>query len=558
MKVKIQHALGLLLVTFLVMAPTVAAIGNSAFIIAEDEPGFGEELIQKLFEEGAEVIFSNIDEEGVPSVIYGQLGIPSDSLNLDSEMFQQCIAMALVSTHGEFLEMILELVGGDMFGDDGDDEYSEGEFVLAQDGGGFDVNSILDMLGTEFNLLINVFVNVDQATSQSRMSQILNHMSVTYGFGFTELFTYRIDENTFPPEADIELPFDSIDLYIYQEIHTFGDAVDFLFNVMDTGGFLDAINPSVFSGARAAASGLLAIPDMGYLAELIESFEGEDTGDYEPSFILSEVYQTAQLPFNVSGSLAIAAAGYRGDQVVSSATTELRISELIGSTGTISPLSTGNSLILMQLPENANITSYSPSVEGQSFYENGSNMVIWNATALGDQSDYIISFEADDFPPLVKLERTFSVNSTTVGGSTHVTVTLTNEGTEAISNVHLNDSGIADYYDSISVSGTTEKTFTNVPGGGTVEITYTVSFSNEGGYNFPRANAEYGYDGKTFAKTTPRDVVEVRSDIGGFLSQGISDGWPYSALALGVVGLVGVYAIMGIVRGSKSSGVYEV
>ncbi|MFW9932917.1 MAG: hypothetical protein ACFFDR_09690, partial [Candidatus Thorarchaeota archaeon] len=190
MKIRLEHAFAIFLIGFLVAAPMAAAAGST---LAQDEFG-GEEFIEDLFTNGAEIMLSMIDEMGVPSAIYGQLGIPSADLMLDSAMYEGCIAMALVSTHGEFLDIVLELVGADMFGGDG----GGGGFALAQDGG-FDFNSILDMIGTEFNLLVNVFVNVDAATSQSRMGSILSNLQTQFGFGFTELITLRIDESLFPP-----------------------------------------------------------------------------------------------------------------------------------------------------------------------------------------------------------------------------------------------------------------------------------------------------------------------------------------------------------------------
>ncbi|MBN2229012.1 MAG: DUF11 domain-containing protein [Candidatus Thorarchaeota archaeon] len=538
MKFKNEHAISIILIGFLVAAPLVAASGNT---LAQDE-FLGEDLFEGLLTNGAELMFSMIDEQGVPSAIYGQLGIPSDDLDLDAEMYEGCIAMALISTHGEFLDIVLELVGGDLFG--GEEE--GGEFALAQDGG-FNPDSILEMIGTEFNLLINIFVNVDEATSNARMGSILNHLQTQFGFGFVEIFKIRIDESLFPPEAEIELPFDSIDVFIYQETHEFGVAVDRIFDVMDGSGFLSAIDTSIFSNANAAAAGLLAIPDIADLVDLIESFSSGDGGGEE---FLPALVQDGGVGFleNVTGPIAIAAAGYLGEQLLSTDSTSLNVGDLFGITGSIEPFTTANSLILTSLPENLNVTSIVPNVANQSFYDNESNMVIWNATALGTQSEYIINFEAD-FPPLITIARTFSPDTTVPGGSTTVTVTVTNEGDEAIGNLVIADDELASTYSTVSVTGTTTDTVLTLAGGASATIEYQVTFTNEGGYSFAPVEISYEYESETFYKDSHTEGYIVQPDVGGLFIGGIMSGMPYTGIALGVVALVGIYSILGIFKG---------
>ncbi|MFW9920354.1 MAG: hypothetical protein ACFFED_12195 [Candidatus Thorarchaeota archaeon] len=547
MKIRLEHAFAIFLIGFLVAAPMAAAAGST---LAQDEFG-GEEFIEDLFTNGAEIMLSMIDEMGVPSAIYGQLGIPSADLMLDSAMYEGCIAMALVSTHGEFLDIVLELVGADMFGGDG----GGGGFALAQDGG-FDFNSILDMIGTEFNLLVNVFVNVDAATSQSRMGSILNNLQTQFGFGFTELITLRIDESLFPPEAEITLPFDSIDLYIYQETHEFGLAVDTIFGVMNEDGFLSSIDTTVFTDANAAAAGFIAVPDMGELVELINSFAGGDGGagalwttlaqDGAPSFLT-----------NLTGPIAIAAAGYLGEQEFSTDSTSLNVEELFGITGNVEPFSSANSLIVTILPDHLNVTSIVPNVANQSFYDPDGNMVFWNATALGTQADYIINFVAD-FPPLITIERTFSPETTTPGGSTTVTVTVTNEGDDPISNLIITDDDLATTYTTITVTGDTSDTVVSLAGGASATITYEVTFTNEGGYSFAPVEISYEYDSNTYYKDSPRQGFTVTPDVAGLFVEGLMSGMPYTGAALGVVALVGLYSIMGLVRGRGGGDTFQV
>ena len=283
-----------------------------------------------------------------------------------------------------------------------------------------EVNLHFDMIGTEFNLLINIFVNLDEGTANSNMGSILGDLQTQFGFSFSELFKLRIDDSTFPPEAEINLPFDSIDVFIYQENHEFGLAVDTIFGVMDNTGFLSSIDTSLFTSATASAAGLLAIPDMADLVELINTFGGDGGGGEE--FIPTLAQDGGNFLENLTGPVAIAAAGYMGEQILSTSSTSLNVGEdIFGITGDITPFTTANSLIVTVLPSNMNVTSIVPDEEYSSFYDNESNMVFWNATALGAQSEYIINFVAD-FPPLITIDRVFSPTSTE---ATTVAATIT-------------------------------------------------------------------------------------------------------------------------------------
>ncbi|MFW9849207.1 MAG: hypothetical protein ACFFF4_08700, partial [Candidatus Thorarchaeota archaeon] len=270
MKFTIKHAFVIVFVGVLIGAP-LSAVASPTNTLAQDGPDINS-LLESLLTNGAEVMLANIDDQGVPGVIYGQLGIPSSALAFDNEMYDGCIAMALISTHGEFLEMILDLLaGGDLFGGDG----GGGGFALAQDGG-FDPNQILEMLGTEFSLLITVFINVPETDSLSRMTSIQNHLTSQFGFSFLDILNLRIDQSLFEG-SDITLPFDSIDLYIRQETHDFTSAVNSMFSVMNQGGFLAGIDKTKITNAPASAGGLLAIPDMADIVELINTFGGNTT-----------------------------------------------------------------------------------------------------------------------------------------------------------------------------------------------------------------------------------------------------------------------------------------
>ncbi|MHA1908577.1 MAG: hypothetical protein ACW98Y_14845, partial [Candidatus Thorarchaeota archaeon] len=169
-------------------------------------------------------------------------------------------------------------------------------------------------------------------------------------------------------------------------------------------------------------------------------------------------------------------------------------------------------------------------------------------------SDYIINFEGE-FPPDVTIERTFSPASAEVvpGGSTTVMVTVTNDGDEPITNLVIVDDDLATLYETVTVTGTTSDTVASLAGGATATIEYNVVFTNEGAYTFTPAELTYEYEGESFFKDSIRQGFTVAADVGGLLYDAILDGMPYTGVALGVIGLVGIYAIMGLVRGSESA-----
>lgn len=556
MKLNIKHAFIIIALGFLLSIPAVSAANTTGAIPAQD---FNEDFLFDLLNNGAEVAFTAIDEEGAPAVVYGQLGVPSTELGLDDPMYDGCMLMALIATHGELIDYVLDLVGGDLFNLTGDG----GEFMAQQFGGdGFNVNSILDMLGTDFSILINVFFDLTDAQAQTNMAAIRTHLHTNFQFDFSELLNLYIDE-AFITELTgepVDLPFESINLFIYQVTNPFEDAVNSVLGVMDPDGFISSIDSTVFTDARASGAGLLAVPDLGDLMDLIGGF-GDGSNVTPSSFLLS------QLP-PLDGPMAIAAAGYIGDQILSTSSTELNIFEdLLGKspTGLINGLNDGQSLVAAYLPPNMHLTNYTPWGEDQglTYYSENSSIVFWNATAYTDVPDYTLLFTAGDFPPLVTITRSFDPETTTPGGSTTVTVTVTNEGTEAIENVSLVDNEILTTYstESLVATGDFDASTATLAPGGTLTITYTVTFNYEGVYAFAPAVLVYDYGNNTFTKHTHVDGFTVSADplglIQDLLTETIFD-LPIPAILIGGVALGAIVNIVLMTRSKGGGGTYQV
>ena len=150
MHVDKKYAIAFLLFAFLILPMAASAYP----VMAQDGP---EEIIGLLLTEGAEVLVANIDENGAPAVIYAQLGSPVDALDLEAEMYDNCLALAVIATRGELLDYIFSLIGEDFLGG------GEPGFMLSQFDAGFTPEAILDLLGSDFSLLLSVYYNLDEA-----------------------------------------------------------------------------------------------------------------------------------------------------------------------------------------------------------------------------------------------------------------------------------------------------------------------------------------------------------------------------------------------------------
>ena len=524
-----------MLALFFVLPPLVAASSNT--IAIGPKQGLPGDMMNEFLSQGAEVLAVNIDPSGQPLVIYGQLGLPSEALDLSNNMYDDCLVLAAVSTRGEFLEYVMNLVG-ETFGNLTNPDKMMGEIEDKQFGDGMNMEEIFNMLGTDFNLLLSAYLNVDAQTSASRFSAVLNTLTQNFQLSFSELDTLRIDQSMFP---DQQLPFDSIDIFIYQITNSFTDSLGLIMSGLDSSGLLGSINTDTFVNARGSAGGLLAIPDL----SLISSIFGNST-----LLSLPEPFgfSLAQEP---TGPLSIAAIGYSGDQIVKLGDTSLSIKSLVGATGSLTPLSK-NSIVLAHLPSDVNVTSITPNDPNYAHWDNTSNSAIWNASALGVQSDYLINFQSDDFPPEITIARSFSVPSVDVGGSVEVTVTVENKANVPVTNVIIDDSGLSGLYSTITITGDTTKNVPTLNPGETATMTYTVTFPNEGKYLFPNAHLTYTYNSRTFQKTTTDDGFTVSSSIvhvaGNVLSDAMNN-FPIPTLAiLGLIALTGIYSVRGLLR----------
>jgi hypothetical protein len=523
MKTQRRITIIIFLFIFLIIPLTSSFISRQeSFTLSQDEePDF----MQQILGEGAELLVTNINVEGEAEVIYGQLGLPTTALAMDDDMYDNCIMMALVATKGELLDFVFSWATGGFFSgpEDGNDEDGKGGgqgFALSQDDnfmGGF-----TDYLGSDFRLLITSFINLDAASVYQQSAEIQTHLTSQFGFAFRELFSMRIDENSLP--SDVQLPFTSLDLLIYYVDSDFEEAISsILEGVGNDEGFLGSIDADVFSSARASVSAIFAIPDIEELLEVFGNM-GSEEPESQPAFFLSQME-------NLTGSIALATAGYVSEQVLSYGSTEVGLSELIGNPSTIGSLDDGLSLAMINLPDDVNISSYSPVGVNQSDYNNESKSIFWNASSFGDQSDYLVQFESGKFPPMVMMERTFSPSISTIGETVTVTVTLENGDDGVLNDIQIVDNEFLGFYPDLEVTRPLTKSVPTLGVSESTDLSYEVTFGNEGAYTFPGATANFTFNGESFIKRFSKIGYVVSANLGSVLSQS----GPYTLAFIGIV-----------------------
>jgi hypothetical protein len=515
---------------------------------------------------GGEALFTYIDAEGRPVVAYGQVGFPGTDLDLTDQMYDGCLLMALLSIKGETLDYLLNTLGSTLFGGDsgGGDNFtmpmmsSLGYNALQfGDGGGFDINSILDTLGDTFSLLITVYVNIDEATSNARVSQVLSHLSAApFGFTFSELLHFPMDEETVTQLFGEGAPITSINFDIQRLETPATQTIESVLGFMNDDGLLGSIDTDKFTDADGSAAALVAIPDIEELTTLFGGIGGEGM---EPSLPYSQFALSQDFNFTFDEPIAIAGAGYIDEQYLESGDTDLSIGDLVGATSFV-PLPDGHSIVLCGLPPTTNITGITPDDPGLTYYEPEGGFIFWNASGLGTQPDYIVHFNSDEFPPMITVTRSFDPAIMTSGGEVEVTITVTNDGDQPITNVTVDDSGIQSAYPNLDITGSLTQSIDEIASGDSETIDYTINFENEGGYAFLHGSVNYTYDSKDYTKKIADESYVISSGLVDSIMNLINESWPYSGMALGIVGLGAVIniALAARGRGGGSGGTYQV
>ena len=109
-----------------------------------------------------------------------------------------------------------------------------------------------------------------------------------------------------------------------------------------------------------------------------------------------------------------------------------------------------------------------------------------------------------------------------------------------------------------TVTGTNTGASALIAAGGTLVVTYSVTFAYEGVYAFAPAVLEYDHEGNTYSKNTHVDGYTVSPDPLGLLQSMFMDGMPFTAALGGAVALGAIVNIALMARGRGGGGTYQV
>ncbi len=354
-------------------------------------------------------------------------------------------------------------------------------------------------LGQLINLLTNsliiVYTNVSKSQGETRSSTVANSFSQTLGISIQHA-------------KDIYIEIDNIALFvaIYAIRSTYTQLAQGIIGTFPTPGLASNFNLNDYSEASDSVAVML-----------IAKFGTQ--------------------------ILSVGALGYLKTQVVQgTGNHSLDIAEVAGMSSLV-PSTTAKSFVVgFTMTSNITSTDY-PSysrIIDQRF-------AVFNLTDYGSAvNSYRIYFEGN-YPPLITLTRVVSPETINSGGTVSVTVTATNNGTEPITNVLLDESKVLGLgnYTSVSIigDGNLSKTVSTLNPGESITITYQLHFETEGTYILNSPILRYDYAGDTYYKWTPLQEINVQPNLPGLVQSAIQDYMPYSLIPFGLIGLALIFNI---------------
>ncbi len=535
MRLRTESLALLFMVGFLVLPVATSVLLPPGPVVVTGSSQGPMEMLPQLIESGAEVIYTHVDSEGRPAVLYGQIALPGVTgvFNLDADMYDGCLAVAVLAVRGELLDYLFELMG--MGGNDS----GPGDlgFAPAQDGGIGGPGDIIDYLGDEFSIVVGVYMDLEEGVAAGRMAQVVQQLAGSpLAISVSSVFSIRLDESMFPGGGNNTggSNISSLDLFVYTLSNPMSQLIQNIVGTFTTGGMLTAMDADLFVSAPGSAAALVGLPHIEDLVGLVSS---SSMNRPRHGFV---DYVIAQAP-QVQGPVAVGIGGFVRDQIVQAGDTEMLLSDAIGSTGTITPFSStsqGMSIVAIDMGDTS-ITGIEPYDANHSYYTDGT--AFWAASMLGPQSDYIVHFNETSYPPLVQAVRTFSPASPTVGSPVTVTITVTNAGSDTISDIEISDARLTEVYPQLSVDGSLVAHVPSLAPGAETSLTYTVVPEYEGVYGFFDGRVTYTFEGQSYTKSIRDAGLRVVPSLSDLFMNSISAGWPLTGIVLGLVGLGAVF-----------------
>ena len=123
-------------------------------------------------------------------------------------------------------------------------------------------------------------------------------------------------------------------------------------------------------------------------------------------------------------------------------------------------------------------------------------------------------------------------------------VTLENGNDGLITDIQIVDDGFLSFYPNLEVIGSLSKSVGALGVQESTDLTYEITFVNEGAYTFPGARVNFTFGGESFTKSFPKMGYVVSADLGTVLSQS----GPYTVAFVGVVVLGAFLNLRGLFR----------
>ncbi|MFX0169769.1 MAG: zinc ribbon domain-containing protein [Candidatus Hodarchaeota archaeon] len=421
-------------------------------------------------------------------------------------------------------------------------------------GGGSELDmlfGLLDLLPP--NALFMIFIGGSQAEIQGWGYQISQDFTSTIGISFTRIFGMVVPlspTETFGIEAYGYYGESSPDPVDIQGRDAFQNYMEYLGSSRNGGSELvtpTLADDSVGGVGLAGFINFAALGGMGSPAPL-----------------------PIKAPMQTNESITIAAwASRHEDKFFGRTEQTFDVNDFTGRSENITIGSLDIFEFMMMFPSDVNITSYVPTDMVNSttpeFVMVLRSTTHWinNASSV---ENIIVNFEGD-FPPGLTIQKTLTSSRIPVGGTTTVTITLTNiDPTITVTNVQVDDTHSWDAYLALTSShviftGSMSANWASIAPGQSVSLTYQITITGEGGYVSQRTNVTYEDDlARTWEKSSNQVYLTVAyASIFDFLLTILRD-IPWSIPVLIVVALMVLYVIiwliqtiLGIFRGSKTA-----
>ncbi|OGD44714.1 hypothetical protein A3K69_06710 [Candidatus Bathyarchaeota archaeon RBG_16_57_9] len=375
----------------------------------------------------------------------------------------------------------------------------------------YDVASLVNLAPS--TLLITVYVDTPVEEARVDAAQMAAAAAERYGWAFRFMGAFEAPEMKFNGTSLPRL----VVAVSYSDIGVEEAAPFFLEGFVERGGLAQAVSGALSSGALIpGASG--SSPETTLLA----------AGFINPGPILDRV-QLPSYPEELDELLAIVRSGsldvaigahiWRDGVSADAGGFTLDLSSLLDVQAVSLSPAADLSLITLVTPNNTRVGDLTPNIRVTTDQPEESYILSLYTHLLEGLG--IMEVTTDEtpgpgalrastslpLPPWIEIEKMLDGYTMGPGKTVRVTVTATNHGSRAAENVVLRDTGIADVYGTVTVTGETFKAATSLAPGQSVALSYSVTARNPGTYTLMPAMLTYSYGGASYSEVSERYIL---------------------------------------------------